>query len=148
MRCRSGMRNRRGSVAVEMAIVLPFLMVMIYAIVELGRLLYMVAALNYAVERASRCAAIGAAECSGSAPNTPQCYAASWALGLGLTCSDFSYTPPSTSPAGPCSDPASGTAVAGALVSTNRSFQSPVLQLLPDGQSLTIPLRARSCFPV
>ena len=130
--------NRRGSVAIEMAVVLPFLMLTIYGIVEVGRLLYTVAALNYAVERASRCAVIDSADCGGAPPDTAQCYAAAWALGLGLGCGDVH---PSTA----CAIPGSSTG--GIQIAIDYAFQSPVLRLLGGGASLTIPLRAQSCFP-
>jgi hypothetical protein len=139
MRRRVGHDSRGGSVAIEMAIVLPFLIAMIYLIIEVGRLLYTVAALHFAVERASRCAVVDAAACGGGAPKTPQCYAAAWALGLGLGCGNVNAT-------GTCA--IAGSPNGGTEISIDYTFQSPVMQLLPGGNELSLPLHAQSCFPV
>jgi TadE-like protein len=133
MRGITARNGSRGSIAMEMAFVLPFLMAMIYGIIETARLLYTVAALNFAVEQASRCAAIDG--CANTASGTPQCYAAHSAYGLGLQCDAFSY------------NSAASCGSTGSQVSISYTFQTPLLEFLPGGNSLSIPLYAQSCFP-
>jgi hypothetical protein len=117
-----------------MAFVLPFLIAMVFGVIEVGRLLWTVAVLQFAVEQASRCAVVDAAgDCNGNGSNTPQCSAAGWALGLGLACSDFTL-----------SSCANG---AGKEVSIRYTFQSLALQILPGGQLFSVDLNAGSCYP-
>ncbi|HEV2300882.1 MAG TPA: TadE/TadG family type IV pilus assembly protein [Stellaceae bacterium] len=116
-----------------MAFVLPFLIGMILAVIEVGRLLWTVAVLQFAVEQAARCAVVDSAACGGSGNNTAQCNAAFWALGLGLQCGDFTL--------GSCANGA------GKQVSISYTFQSVALEILPAGKLLTVNLNAGSCYP-
>lgn len=127
------LRDHRGGPAVEMAFVLPFLIAMVLAVIEVGRLLWTVAVLQFAVEQAARCAVVDSATCGGTGNKTAQCNAADWALGLGLECSDFTV--------------ASCASGAGKQVSISYTFQSVALQVLPGGQFFSVNLNAGSCYP-
>ena len=128
-----GARDDRGGPAVEMAFVLPFLIAMVLGVIEVGRLLWTVAVLQFAVEQAARCAAVDSTACGGSGNNTAQCNAAGWALGLGLACSDFTLAA--------CANGA------GKEVSISYSFQSVAMQILPHGSLFSLTLNAGSCYP-
>ncbi|HVH75898.1 MAG TPA: TadE/TadG family type IV pilus assembly protein [Stellaceae bacterium] len=128
------LRDRRGGPAVEMAFVLPFLIAMVLAVIETGRLLWTVTVLQFAVEQAARCAVVDSAACGGTGTNTAQCNAAGWALGLGLGCGDFTL--------------ASCANGAGKEVSISYTFQSVALEILPGGKFFTVNLNAGSCYPV
>ena len=125
--------GRRGGAAVEMADVLPLLIAKVFGVNEVGRLLWTVAVLQFAVEQAARCAVVDSATCGGSGTKTAQCDAAAWALGLGLACDDFAL-----------SRCANG---AGEEVSVSYTFQSPVTQILPGGNLFSVNINAGSCYP-
>jgi Flp pilus assembly protein TadG len=57
-------RCRTGGTAVEFAFVAPALLLLLLGIMEVGRLFWCDASLNYAVQQAARCAAL-------QAPNSP-----------------------------------------------------------------------------
>ena len=134
LRHRGVLRDRRGGAAVEMAVVLAFLIAMVLAVIETGRLLWTVTVLQFAVEQAARCAVVDSAVCDGTGANTAQCNAAGWALGLALGCSDFTL--------------ASCANGAGKEVSISYTFQSVALEMLPGGNFFTVNLNAGSCYPV
>jgi len=52
--CQSGCRNENGFAAIELTIILPFLLLLIFATAEFGRMLYQYNALNKTVRNASR----------------------------------------------------------------------------------------------
>lgn len=52
------LRDRRGAVLVEAALVWPTLFAVLFGSVELGRLMWSKMALNFAVQEAARCAVI------------------------------------------------------------------------------------------
>ncbi len=60
------MRDRRGNVGVEFALVAPALCMVIYGAMEFGRMAWTQSALNFAVEEAARCAAITPTTCGTS----------------------------------------------------------------------------------
>jgi Flp pilus assembly protein TadG len=60
-------RDRRGGAAVETALVLPLLLSMVMGAVEVSRLGWTQAALNYAVQEAGRCAEVTPTACGSSA---------------------------------------------------------------------------------
>lgn len=115
----------RGGVAVEFALIAPMLLLLLFGIVEFGRLVWTQAALHSAVEAAARCAAIDAIDC-GSA-SAVQAYAVRQAAGLNLASSVFSLATPAC----------------GAEVTASYPFQFVVGQIFPYAITLT----AQSCFP-
>lgn len=56
--------DRRGTTAVEFALVAPLLLALLLGVVELGRLIWLDAVLDHALARAARCAAPSAAVCA------------------------------------------------------------------------------------
>lgn len=79
-------RNHEGSVAVEAALVLPVLFGMSFAVIEVGRGMWMQNALQQAVEAAARCGAVSA-----NCATTPQIqsYAAAQISGFKVSSSNF-----------------------------------------------------------
>lgn len=80
---------RGGATAVEFAITLPLLVMILFGIVEVGRALWTQNALHYSVEQAARCASIDKIDCSTS--SQIQSYAAA-ASGEAFASSTFSAT--------------------------------------------------------
>ena len=56
-------RATDGASAAEFAIILPFLMTILFGIFEFGRALWVQGVLDYAVEQAARCATVNATTC-------------------------------------------------------------------------------------
>jgi Flp pilus assembly protein TadG len=129
--------DRGGGAAVEFGMTLPFLIALIYAIIELSRMLWGMAVLNFSVEQAARYAVINCAStCSPDAAH----YAANWAaLAIGLAPAASAFT---VNSGGNC-----GTGISGTVVSVSVNFTTPVLLLLPRGNSFSATLRAQSCYP-
>ncbi len=121
-----GVRRRiQGSVAVEYGLVLPALLLLLFLIIDAGRLLWTQTTLDRAVEAAARCGAIDAIDC-GSAVQV-QNYAVAQAYGITVDASAF--TPVAAS--------------CGMQVNANFTF-SPSIPLLGSG---TILLTATACYP-
>lgn len=59
-------RDRCGTTAVEFALVAPALCLLIYGVMEFGRLAWTQSALNFAVEEAARCASVTPTVCGTS----------------------------------------------------------------------------------
>jgi Flp pilus assembly protein TadG len=83
---------RRGSAAVETAFVLPVLLLVLLGAMELGRLGWTQAALEYAVEEGARCAAIRPTVCA--SPAATAAYAAGKAASPQITASAFAVSAP------------------------------------------------------
>jgi Flp pilus assembly protein TadG len=90
---------QRGGPAIEMAIILPVLSMIIIGTVYAGWMIYSTTMLNYAVESAARCVAVataGSVNCGGNSvpaqSTSTQTYAASQALGVNVTAGDFTVT--------------------------------------------------------
>jgi Flp pilus assembly protein TadG len=79
--------SRRGTAAVEYAIVLPAFLMFLFGLIDCGRLIWTYATLSRAVEAAARCAVLS---CNTDIPT----YAAGQAWGLGLTSSCCTVTTP------------------------------------------------------
>jgi Flp pilus assembly protein TadG len=84
--------RRRGTVAIEYAIILPVFLIMLLGIMDISRLLWTYTTLYRASEAAARCAAIKAASCTTFAAT--KAYAVTAALGLNITASSFSVSNP------------------------------------------------------
>lgn len=133
--------DRDGAAAVEFGLVLPFLVALIYGVIELGRLFWAVGVLNFAVEQAARCAVVNSATTCASSAATKS-YAAGYAglaVGFGITAANFTV--------GACSNGISGTQVS--TSSDNPvTFTSALVQLLGGRGSFgSITLNAQSCYP-
>ena len=90
---------QRGGPAIEMAIILPVLSLMIIGTVYAGWMIFSTTMLNYAVESAARCAAVAtvnSVNCGGNSVSAQsaatQIYAATQAMGVSVTAGDFTVT--------------------------------------------------------
>ena len=123
--------DRHGATVVEVAIVLPILLLLIVGVMEVSFMMWTQLSLNFAVEQAARCGALNTTACNTAAKI--QSYAAVQAVGVpGLTAANFTVH---QSGAAAC-----GT---GAQVTASYDFESMVQGLVP--YSLTI--KATSCYP-
>ena len=126
-------RSRGGATAIEMAFLLPVFLAFLLGIEEVGRALWTQTALQYAVEAASRCAAVDPGNCT----NVPS-YAATQAFGLSIPSSAFTYTQDAV--CGVCSG---ATCIGGALVTASYAFPALLPALVP----VNVTLSAKSCHP-
>lgn len=120
---RTAIADRRGSIAVEFAFIVPPLILFLLGAIEGGRMLWAQNALQYAVEQAARCAVVDTTNC-GSVSQI-QAYAAGKTYSLHLASKIFSVTNPSC----------------GAQVSANLPFST--ITPIP----ITMTLKAKSCHP-
>jgi Flp pilus assembly protein TadG len=117
--------GRAGSIAIEMAILLPLVLAVMLGLMEFGRAIWTQATLDYAVEAAARCGAINTVLCASSSDT--QSYAASRAVGLTLNPAIFTVTP----------------AACGMQVSATLPFALVAPSLLP----FSITLTSSACYP-
>jgi Flp pilus assembly protein TadG len=117
--------DRDGTVAVELAIVFPLVLLFVLGLMEFGRAIWAQGTLDYAVQAAARCAAIQASSCATTAQI--QSYAASRSPGLAVSASNFEV---STQPCG-------------RQVTATLPYQFTVPWLFPYDLALT----ASACFP-
>lgn len=82
--------GRSGATAIEMAVILPVLLLFVFGVIEFGNLLWTQVTLDYASESAARCHAVNENLC-GTVADT-QAYAASRAVGLSVPPSTFTVT--------------------------------------------------------
>ena len=80
--------RRRGAVAIEYALILPALLLLVIGIIDTGRALWTYTTLYRATEAAARCAAINTTDCG--TVGQVQSYAAAQAFGLKIDGSAFS----------------------------------------------------------
>jgi len=126
MRIRGGASRDHGTVALEYAIILPVLLLMILGALDAGRVIWLQVTLERAVEAAARCAAINEISC-GSAAQI-QSYAASQAYGTTIGATAF------VSASASC-----GTSVTGTV---------PFTFAIPWVLKRSITLSATACYPV
>ena len=88
-------KTQRGSVLVEMALVLPILLLLVIGGIDLDLMVTAKSALNYVAGEAARCGAQVSPACS------PSAYVSQAAAGLGLNASKVSSPPPCV-PGNPC----------------------------------------------
>jgi len=117
--------DARGATAIEYAIILPVLLLLLLGITDLGRLMWVQGTLEYATAAAARCAAVDSVICGDAA--SIQSYAASRAYGLNLSATDFVVT----------------TAACGRRVSASTSFSFITPWITPTG----LTLNADACYP-
>jgi Flp pilus assembly protein TadG len=89
---RALLRDRRGGVAVEIALLLPTLMLALLGTMEFGRMAWTQAALTYAVQETARCASVRPTLCGTAA--LAQTFAAQRVAALGIQASAFTVTNP------------------------------------------------------
>lgn len=77
--------DRRGAAAVETAVLLPALLLMLLGTMEVGRIAWTKAALVYAVQETARCASVTPAACG--TPDQVQAYGAARVAQLGVRAS-------------------------------------------------------------
>ena len=116
-------RDQRATTAVEMALILPSLLLFLLGTMEFGRAIWIQNALNYAVEAAARCASNNTTTCGSASEITS--FAAS-SSGANFATSVFTSTSPSC----------------GNMVSASY----PMHLNIPYG-SYSITLKAQACFP-
>ncbi|HKT16659.1 MAG TPA: TadE family protein [Stellaceae bacterium] len=120
---RRALLERCGAAAVEFALTVPILLLVMLGIIEFGRILWAQNALHYAVEQAARCRTIDVTTCDNTADT--QSYAS--------TVSAFTF---------PTSVFTVTTPVCGNQVSASYAFQF-MTGLFGTGPTLT----AQACFP-
>jgi Flp pilus assembly protein TadG len=145
-------RNTAGAAAVEFALTVPLLLLMLFGGIEYGRLLWTKNSIQYAVEQAARCAAMGqtagATSCTTAAAT--KTFAAGRFVGYTVPTTAFTVTYQcSPTPSAGCT--ACGVAnTKGVLVTASVPF-TPFFSssyLLPFETSLSITLSGQSCRPI
>ncbi len=120
------LRDRHGGAAVELALLFPFLSLIILGAVDAGWMLWSASTLDFAVEEAARCGAVDASNC-GTTSNI-QGVAVGKAMGLSMSASDFTVTSPAC----------------GKKVSATYVFHF----LMPFTTNFDISIPATSCYPL
>lgn len=126
MRGRQGLwRSTEGATAVEVAILAPVFVMLLFGILEGGLALWTQVGLQYGVEAAARCAAVDSTRCGNASAVAG--YAAQQTFGLSVPASDFTVTTPA------CGD------------QVQASYTYQFVTLFFGTPSVT--LKAQSCFP-
>lgn len=120
-----GGRENRGTTAVEFAVLAPVFVLMLLGIFEFGRALWTQASLQYATQRAARCAAVNTSTCDNASDTAS--YAAAQVLGITVPASDFTVSTPSC----------------GHKIAASLPFRFVVSRLF----TYSITLTAQSCYP-
>jgi len=117
---------RDGTTTVELAIVMMALILLIFGIIEWGRLLWTRQAVMHAADAAMRCVSISSPLCTGT--NSPASYAVTVAANDGITLpvASVTYTAPTTIP---CNSTTGG-ALQYYQVSVSYTFSSPMTTLI------------------
>ena len=123
MRCKNFLRDRRGSSAIEFAVVGPVFLMLVIGSMYGCMMLFSMASLHYAVEEGARCASIKATVCTTS--DAIIAYTKTAYNGIGVVPTFTSTTP------------ACGHAVTG---TTSFAFRMGVA-------SWNVPLSATACYP-
>ncbi len=136
-------RDARGGMAVEFALLVPFLIAMFFGIFEFGRAIWVQGILDYAAEQAARCASVNAVTCSST--TTTATYAAQQATPLPI--GSPSCPTGSTCPVFTVTTPACGNKVVATYTFTFLSIGTlPILNAAPFPTSVT--LSSQSCYPI
>ena len=86
-------KSRSGSAAIEYALVLPLLLLLVLGLMDTGRLLWTYTTLYRAVEAAARCGAVNVTACGTTAQIKSRAVAEAW--GLTVAPSAFTVSTPS-----------------------------------------------------
>jgi Flp pilus assembly protein TadG len=127
-----------GSAAVEFALTLPLLLLLVLGTAEFGRLLWVQNSIQYATEQAARCAAFKLTGCADAAAT--QTFAASQVHGYTTNAAEFTVTYEACGVTG-----TNGVQVSASVPFT--SLLSPS-SLLPFESHLAINLTGQSCRPM
>jgi Flp pilus assembly protein TadG len=119
-------RSRRGSIAIEYALLLPALMLFVIGIMEVGRLLWTQTTLDRAAEAAARCGAVDNVTCADAAATAD--YAVTQAFGLNIAADAFTVS----------------SAACGVSIEASFAYQFLVPWVTP--QDLV--LHASACYPL
>ncbi len=82
-------RADNGVAAMEFALVLPVLLLLVLGIIEFGRFMWVDNTLRHAVQEGARCAAMNCCDLAGASCSSPEGLAAQRATGLNLQPADF-----------------------------------------------------------
>jgi Flp pilus assembly protein TadG len=118
-------RDETGAAAVELALILPVLALILFGTEEFGRLLWTKSLLDHAVDEAARCGSVNSTTCGSSSAIAS--YAVQRSAPLTLSTSVFTATTPSC----------------GSQVAASYPFTFAAPTLLP----FTVTLRSQACFP-
>jgi Flp pilus assembly protein TadG len=135
---------RKGSTAIEFAIVTVALLTLVFAVIEFGRMLWIREALQAVATQGARCIGITASYCASAgsynAANA-QTYIVNLANSWGVTLTSGNLTLTQSASSGACS----GTGLSVAKVTITYTFHTTVSSLLPTlaSQSLT----GQACYP-
>ena len=119
--------RRRGAVAIEYALILPALLLLVIGIIDTGRVLWTYTTLYRATEAAARCAAINTTDCG--TVGQVQSYAVAQAFGLKIDAAAFSVA----------------TAACGIQVNGRYDFTFAIPAFTKDLGTIT--LKAAACYP-
>jgi Flp pilus assembly protein TadG len=119
--------RRRGAVAIEYALILPALLLLVIGIIDTGRVLWTYTTLYRATEAAARCAAIKDARCV--TESQVQSYAVAQAFGLKINAPAFKVA----------------TAACGIQVKGSYDFTFAIPAFTVDLGTIT--LNATACYP-
>jgi Flp pilus assembly protein TadG len=130
-------RDDLGAAAVEFALTVPVLLLLLLGVSEFGRLLWTQNSIQYAVEQAARCAAFKLNGCKNHAQT--QAYAASLVKGYDAVAAEFTVSD------GPCG----ATSTSGVTVSASVPFRSLLSgrEELGLKRYLAVTLTGQSCRP-
>ena len=126
--------DRRGTTALEFALVAPALLLLLFGCIEYARLLWTAQALQLAGDQTARCVAIGGTACS--APSSYAVTAANTYGAFGLVAAGVQVDNAGC-------NPASGNTTL--RVKLSLAFSSPAATLIP---SLARTLVSTSCYPL
>src|SRR5260221_2267052 len=123
--------DSRGSVLVESAITLPFFILLVFSLVEIGLLLWTQVGLQHAVELAARCASVNTSSCGSQ--SATQSFAVANSLAVNPPAATFTVTLNTTCASNPASP-------------VTASYGFPLFGIYVVSQS-SLTLTARSCYP-
>ena len=119
------LRSIEGATTVELAFVLPVFFLLMFGIIELGRMMYVNALLEYSVEAATRCGAVDSANC-----------------GTNTAIVNYAVTK-----SAPYNFPSSVFTVSAQSCGTQVSASYTVSSLVPSLLPYNISLASRACYP-
>lgn len=125
-----GLRDRRGTAAIEYGLILPALLLFIIGIIDLGRLSWTFTTLNRAVEAAARCGAVNLTDCGTTAQIQSRAVEEAW--GLTIPASAFTVTKPAC----------------GVQVVASYDFVFAIPALVGVSPLGTLTLGPKACYPV
>jgi Flp pilus assembly protein TadG len=120
---------RRGTAAIEYALILPMFLLFIFGIIDVGRLMWTYVTLTRATEAAARCGAVNTTDCGTNAAIAARGVTEAW--GMTITAAAFTVT-----------QPACGVHVVGTY-----SFVWAIPALMMSTPRATLTLTATSCYP-